>query len=114
MFVIMVPSMRCAVASVSRARERVEALLDVGRQDLERADVELFRRVLHLRQVDPQHRSPAYFTSILRSRTTFAQRALSSRMASANCAGVLPTGTMPSTKNRARISVVSSIFAVSR
>ena len=48
-------------------RQPVEALLDVRRQELERADVQLLRRLLHLLQVY------FHFTWILRSRTTRAQ-----------------------------------------
>ena len=88
---IMVPSMRFAPASVSLARERVEALLHVGRQPLERPDVELLRRLLDLVQID------FHCTLMLRSRTTRAQSAVSSFIALPISAGVLPTGARPCT-----------------
>src|SRR2546422_1607967 len=70
-------------------RKPVEALLDVRRQLFQRPDVELLRRLLDLSQLD------LHLTSILRSRTTFAQSWLSLFMAAANCAGELPTGASP-------------------
>jgi len=76
-------------------RQRRDAGLDVGRQHFERADVQLLAASSTcLRSTSMCGRQ---FTEILRSRTTFCQCLDSSRMASANCAGVLPTGTMPST-----------------
>ena len=43
-------------------REAIEALLDVGRQHLQRADVHLFRSFFHGRTVDAQH-VPSCFTA---------------------------------------------------
>src|SRR5438874_13749557 len=73
------------------AYEAIEALLDIRRQLLERPDVELLRRLLNLSQLD------LHLTSILRSRTTFAQSAVSSLIARPNSSGVLPTGESPCT-----------------
>src|SRR6185503_5280951 len=89
-------------------RERVEALLHVGGQQLERADVELLRRLLDLVQID------FHWTLMLRSRTTRAQSAVSSFIALPISAGVLPTGARPCTYSRARRSLASSAFFVSR
>src|SRR5438309_8644185 len=71
------------------AREPLEALLDVGRQLLQRPDVELLGCLLDPLQID------LHLTSILRSRTTFAQSWLSAFIAAANSAGELPTGARP-------------------
>src|SRR6185369_840396 len=89
-------------------REGVEALLHVGRQPLERPDVELLRRLLDLVQID------FHCTLMLRSRTTRAQSAVSSFIALLISAGVLPTGASPCTERRARRSLASSAFFVSR
>src|SRR3989454_2182283 len=70
-------------------RERVEALLDIGRQPLQRPDVELLRCLLDLSQVD------LHWTWMLRSFTTFAQSAVSAFIAAANSSGELPTGASP-------------------
>src|SRR5712692_3434957 len=88
-------------------RDRCEALLDVRRQDLERADVELLRGFLDLAQID------LHFTSILRSRTTLAQSTVSSFIARAISSGVLPTGASPCAYRRALRSLASSAFFVS-
>src|SRR5882672_6810726 len=71
--------------------ERVEALLDVRWKDLQRANVELLRRLLDLAQID------FHLTRILRSLTTRAQSAVSSFIARASSSGVLPTGARPCT-----------------
>src|SRR5438067_13761102 len=60
-------------AGIALARgERIEALLHIGRQQLEGADVELFCRFLDLLQID------LHWTWMLRSFTTFAQSGVSS------------------------------------
>src|SRR5712692_8368627 len=87
--------------------DRVETLLDVRRQDLERADVQLLRGLLDLAQID------LHFTSILRSRTTLAQSTVSSFIARAISSGVLPTGASPCAYRRALRSLASSAFFVS-
>src|SRR5439155_1440436 len=73
------------------AREPLEALLDVGRELFQRADIERLRCLLDLVQIN------LHLTSILRSRTTFAHSAVSSLIARANSSGVLPTGESPCT-----------------
>src|SRR6266850_272543 len=60
------------------ARQPLEALLDVRRQLFQRPDVELLRGLLDQCELD------LHLTSILRSRTTFAQSWLSLFMAAAN------------------------------
>ncbi len=70
-------------------REPVEALLDVGRQQLQRPDIELLGGVLDLLQID------FHSTLIFRSRTTRAQRAVSAFIAAPISSGVLPTGASP-------------------
>src|SRR6267378_2456649 len=89
-------------------RERVEALLDIGREQLQCPDVELLRRLLDLSQVD------LHLTWMFRSLTTLAQSAVSAFIALANSSGALPTGASPCAKKRAFISVVSSALLVSR
>ena len=49
---IIVPSTPLRGGVGLAAREALEAVLDVGRQDLQRADVELARGLLDLREVD--------------------------------------------------------------
>ena len=85
-----------------------ETCLDVGRQELERANVEFFSGVFHLLGVD------FHFTEILRSRTIFAHITVSSFIALPKSSGELPTGAMPWAKKRAFISVDSSAVLVSR
>src|SRR5438270_6135568 len=86
-------ALRARVALV--CRERLKTLLDVGRQHLQRPDVELLRRFLDLSQID------FHLTWILRSRTTVRQSAVSSFIALAISAGVLATGKRPCAKSRA-------------
>src|SRR6185503_4202217 len=74
-----------------RACEPVEALLDVGRQQLEGPDVELLGRLLDLLQIY------LHSTLIFLSLTTRAQSADSSFIALPISSGVLPTGARPST-----------------
>src|SRR5688572_7172458 len=87
--------------------EPVEAVLDIRRELLQSADVQLLRGLLDLCKID------LHFTSILRSFTTRAQSALSSFISRAICSGVLPTGASPCTYKRPRRSLASSAFLVS-
>src|SRR6185503_10334725 len=74
-------------------REPVEALLDVGRQQLQRPDIELLGRVLDLVEID------LHFTTILRALTTPFQSSLSIFIARPISSGVLPTGASPCANN---------------
>ena len=105
--------------------EALEALLDVGRQHLQRADVELLARFLDLLQIhfhgfilDPSHihasRQKTYSTTSLRSCTILPHCAVSSRMAFANSPGLLPMGAIPRPSKRLLSSGESSAFIVSR
>src|SRR5690606_9419368 len=72
----------------SRLQPR-EPLLDVGRQPLQGPDIELLGGFLDDGRID------LHFTEILRSFTTFAQRAVSSLSSRASSSGVFPTGARP-------------------
>ena len=80
-------ALRAGVALVGC--QRLEALLDIGRQHFQRPDVELLGRFLDLPQID------FHLTWILRSRTTVRQSAISSCIAFAISAGVFATGKRP-------------------
>src|SRR4051812_43212096 len=77
-------------ASIGLAlRERVEALLHIGRQLLQRANVELLRGFLDLLEID------LHWTLMFLARTTFSQFSDSERIALANSCGELATGKSP-------------------
>src|SRR6185436_13139861 len=90
-----------------RRGQALEAVLDIRRQLLQRADVELLGGLLDLGQID------FHFTSMWRSLTTRAQSALSAFISRAISSGVLPTGARPCTYSRPRRSLASSAFLVS-